>query len=130
MHEQPVPYRALLHLLPLHTLGSLFVVESHDHDAEVIRRVAGEGVLEEAFGSFLRVLAAPDEVDRRLVVANVPELTISLYHRCRDRRTYTITGNNQEFVILIHDSLGGIRRADHKLLHRRIAQRAGNSQHA
>lgn len=82
MHEQPVPYLALQSIyFFFHALGSLFVVESHDHDAEVIRRVASEGVLEETLGCFLRILAAPDEVDRGLVVADVPELVISLLQR-------------------------------------------------
>ena len=51
-----------------------FVVEAYNHTRKVVGAEASESVIDERFGSDLRVLYVSDEVDSLLIRADVPEL--------------------------------------------------------
>jgi len=50
-------------------------VEAHDHAGQVVGGEACQGVLDQRFGSGLWVEGVPDQVDRFLIRADVPELS-------------------------------------------------------
>lgn len=54
--------------------AALIVREPNHHHAQIIRRVVGHGIVEQALGSFLRVGNIAHNVHCGLVFAHVPQL--------------------------------------------------------
>lgn len=53
------------------------LVESNDHDAQVIGRIAVDGVLEQPSACLLRIRDISDNVHGVLVFAHIPQLCVS-----------------------------------------------------
>ena len=123
-----------------------------DEDAQVVGAEIVEGVVEQLLRSGLGVVGAVgDEVDRFLVRADVPQLfesncvvsewsrrlrwqrertRKSVQKRARGESTHAVTCDDEEVVVRAQSRLGRVRRADHKLFHRRIAEGPRHRQNA
>lgn len=97
-----------------------------------------ESVLDELVTRFLRVTDVLNGIDRLLVGADVPELcqrrrlSQSVYGTCKgtppqeaeERQTHAVASQDQKVVVVAQGRLSRVGRADDKLLHLRVTERA------
>lgn len=57
-------------------LYPLLVREANNHNTEVIGGIALQGVVEQTFGSFLRIVDPANELDSGLIVTDIPQLDL------------------------------------------------------
>jgi hypothetical protein len=94
--------------------------------------IVPERMVEERARSRLGVLVRAADVDRFLVLANVPQLQQRGSATCELERgrdeAHPVACDDEELVIRPQRRLGRVGRADHKLLHGRVSKRARDSE--
>lgn len=94
--------------------------------------IVPERMVEERARSRLGVLVRAADVDRFLVLADVPQLKHCGSATCELKRgrdeAHPVACDDEELVVRPQRRLGRIGRADHKLLHGRVPKRARDSE--
>jgi len=86
-------------MFPTNPNPSLFpMIEPHDHNAQIVRRVIGHGVIEKLLARILRIVDRSNEIDRVLISGHVPQLGI-----------LQLRNGNEKLDLLRHMRLSGTR---------------------